>query len=404
MRPHRAIIEAGPAAIRRLCCGAGADASEIFGGALDAIDDPTALAEGRPVAVDSLWRDALRSLHCGHTDCPIVVHPSWWSPRRVGVVIAAAEAVTADFEARPRSWLLTQGRPEAETTTVVEIADRLVAISGADVLGVARTAEPRAVAERVASVIEGMTGSVVLIDEPGNVPGATELATGIADAVRRTGRSAEVIDDARLMRLALAARAADAAPPATRPIGARVSPRFRIRAPARLAAAGVVLAAVALAVAGVGRHGAPSPNAAPTTFLVEGQVALTVPANWPAQRVVTGPGSARIQVTSPSDPEVALHITQSPVADETLGGAAERLRRAIGAEPAGVFVDFNPSGSAAGRPAVTYREVRTGHHVRWSVLLDGTVRISVGCQSRPGDDDAVREACEQAVRTAHSVA
>jgi len=154
------------------------------------------------------------------------------------------------------------------------------------------------------------------------------------------------------------------------------------------------------------RPGAVTPKhveAAPTTFLVEGRVALSVPAAWPVQRVVTGPGSARVQVTSPADPEVALHITQSPVAGETLSGTAERLKRAIDAEPAGVFVDFNPSGSSAGRPSVTYREVRPGHHVRWTVLLDGPVRISVGCQSRPGDEDAVRDACEQAVRSAHAI-
>ncbi|MGB9308134.1 MAG: type VII secretion-associated protein, partial [Mycobacterium sp.] len=160
------------------------------------------------------------------------------------------------------------------------------------------------------------------------------------------------------------------------------------------------------AVAPWGRHSPQQVSAqiAPTTFLVEGRVALTVPANWPTQRVLAGPGSARVQITSPSDPEVALHVTQTPVAGETLGSAAERLKRAIDAEPAGVFVDFNPTGSSAGRPAVTYREVRAAHQVRWSVLVDGAVRISVGCQSRPGGDDAVRQVCEQAVRTAHAVA
>ena len=167
-----------------------------------------------------------------------------------------------------------------------------------------------------------------------------------------------------------------------------------------------VLSLAVSAVAPAGRHGASPPvpvQTAPTTFLVEGRVALTVPANWPTQRVVAGPGSARVQVTSPSDPEVALHVTQSPVAGETLSGTAERLKRAIDAEPAGVFVDFNPSGISAGRPAVTYREVRASHHVRWTVLLDGPVRISVGCQSRPGDEDAVRDVCEQAVRSAHAI-
>jgi type VII secretion-associated protein (TIGR03931 family) len=144
-------------------------------------------------------------------------------------------------------------------------------------------------------------------------------------------------------------------------------------------------------------------EAAPPAVLVEGRVALTVPADWPTQRVIAGPGSARVQVTSPSDPEVALHVTQSPIAGETLSGTAERLKHAVDAEPAGVFVDFNPSGTSAGRPAVTYREVRAGHHVRWTVFVDGPVRISLGCQSRPAMEDAVRAVCEQAVRSAHAI-
>jgi type VII secretion-associated protein (TIGR03931 family) len=169
-------------------------------------------------------------------------------------------------------------------------------------------------------------------------------------------------------------------------------------------AAAVVLAAAVPVVVGGGHHGvAPAPSA-PTTFLVEGRVALTVPANWTAQRMLAGPGSARVQVTSPTDPEAALHVTQSPVpADETLSTTAERLRRAIGSEQDGVFVDFDPSGVSAGRPAVTYREVRANHQVRWTVVIDGPVRISIGCQSRSGSEDAVRDVCEQAVRSAHAI-
>lgn len=98
-----------------------------------------------------------------------------------------------------------------------------------------------------------------------------------------------------------------------------------------------------------------------------------------------------------------MHVTQSPVPGETLAGTAERLKRAIDAEPAGVFVDFDPSGVSAGRPAVTYREVRTGHDVRWTVVLDTAVRISIGCQSRTGAAEAIGEVCERAVRSAHAV-
>jgi len=399
---HRAVIEAGPGSIRRLCCGtSGVVDDELSAAVLGAIDDELALVGGRPVAVDSLLRAALRSLDCGSPAGTIVVHPSWWSASRVGVVTAAARTLANDpndVVVQPRSWLLTQAAPEA--AVVVEIADRLVAIAGSEVEAVPRGTEPQHVADEVAGLIAGKA-AVVLIDAPSKIAGAAALATLIAGAVRRRGTTVmEIVGDARLLRLAKAARSVPDEPAEPPPAA-----RSRAGRHVRLAAAGVVLAAVVAGVAMGSHHGIPAAaptQHAPTTFLVEGRVALTVPANWPTQRVVAGPGSARVQVTSPSDPEVALHVTQSAVAGETLGDAAQRLKRAIDAEPAGVFVDFNPAGVSAGRPAVTYREMRAAHQVRWTVLLDGAVRISVGCQSRPGHD-VLRDVCEQAVRSAHAI-
>jgi type VII secretion-associated protein (TIGR03931 family) len=363
--------------------------------ALDAIDDRVALVDGRPMAVVSLWRTVLRSLDCVSPHGVIVVHPSWWSASRVDVVTAAY-----DVEVRPRSWLLT--RASSVATTVVEIAERLVAITGDEVVAVPRSAEPCVVAEEVAGVIAGLAGVVVAIDAPNTVAGASALATLICGAVRSNGQTVIEIDDARRARLAQLAPDKPAQPGPTAGAG---GVRSRSRRLAAVAAAGVVLAVAAPAVASNERGVilVPPPDKVPTTFLVEGRVALTVPANWPTRRVVAGPGSARVQVTSPLDSEVALHVTQSPVPGETLIGTAERLKRAIDAEPAGVFVDFNPGGTRAGRPAVTYREVRAGHHVSWTVLLDGDVRISIGCQSRPGGEDAVRDVCDEAVRSAHAV-
>ena len=412
----QAIIEVGPGTIRRLCCGTGEvdyDTSEIVREALGAIDDRVALVAGRPVGVDSLWCAALRSLKCASCSGLVLVHPSWWPSARVGVVTAAAKTLADDVVARPRSWLLTQASAaECEATVVVEIAERLVVITGAQVVAIPRRAEPHPVAEEAAAVIVGMTrhtSTVVLIDAPGTVTGAPALAALIAGAVRGSDRTVVEIGDARLPGLARSALSVPGEPCEPRAATGVAGARSRGRRISGLAGAAVVLTALPPAISAVapaGRHGVSFPaqvQTAPTTFLVEGRVALTVPANWPTQRVVTGPGSARVQVTSPSDPEVALHVTQSPVPGETLSGTAERLKRAIDAEPAGVFVDFNPSGISVGRPAVTYREVRASHHVWWTVLLDGPVRISVGCQSRPGDEDAVRDACEQAVRSAHAI-
>jgi len=411
---HRAIVEAGPAAIRRLCCGtnilADDEAPEIVRAALDAVDDRVALVGERPVAVDVLWETALRSAICPHTDGIVVLHPSWWSPSRVAVLTAAAATVAGQTQARPRSWLLMRAsRAPRDATVVVEIAERLVAITASDVTAVPRNAQPPSVAEAVAGVIAATAPAAVVIDTPGTVAGASALAPLIADAVRGIGlKIPEIleINDIRLVRLARhvpPVRKVPTRPAATAP--AR-SVRWRARTLSGLGAAAVVVAVAAPAAMTIGRPGGVAPRhveASPTTFLVEGRVALSVPANWPAQRIVTGPGSARVQVTSPADPEVALHITQSPVAGETLSGTAERLKRAIDAEPAGLFVDFDPTGTSVGRPAVTYREVRASHHVRWTVLLDGPVRISVGCQSRPGNEGAVRDACERAVRSAHAI-
>src|SRR5262249_61712203 len=143
--------------------------------------------------IDSLWRDALRSLMCATCNGLALVYPSWWSSARVDVVAAAANAVADDVLVRPRSWLLTQASDaECEATVVVEIAEWLVAVTGADVVGIPRVAEPDSVAEEVATVIAGTPdmAAVVLIDAPIAVAGASALSASIAEALRGNGQSA----------------------------------------------------------------------------------------------------------------------------------------------------------------------------------------------------------------------
>lgn len=408
--PHRAVIEAGPGAIRRLCCGTSpvvAAHSEMARGALEAIDDAVALVEDRPVTVDSLWRAVLQSLVGRTHDSVAIVHPSWWTASRVEVVATAAASLADDVVTRRRSWLLAQAPSVLPPTpVVVEIADRFVVITGAVVAAERRDGEPHRVVETVTRVVAKMTAGTagtVLIDAPTTIAGAAALGTIIANQLRVADADLTVveIDDTKLRSLAVKAFSADDESEVSEaePVACMHS-RHRIRAFMLVAVTAVGLAAAML---GGGHRSVPATNAIPTTFLVEGRLALTVPAQWSTRRVVAGPGSARIQVTSPTDPEIVLHITQSPVADESLSGTAEVLRRAIDAEPSGVFVDFDPSARSAGRPAVTYREVRAGHDIRWTVLLDGPVRISIGCQSPPGGEAAVREVCELAVRSAHAL-
>ncbi|ORV41617.1 type VII secretion-associated protein [Mycobacterium conspicuum] len=405
MSPHRAIIEVGPGSIRRLCCGTSVIDDAQMRAALEAIDDRVALVGERPVAVESLWRTVLESLPCDGSNGLTIIHPSWWPPARIGVLTTAAPRPN-DLAAQPRSWLLAQGWSDTgPDATVVEIAERLVAVTsapGGEVVAVPRTMRPTLVAQEVASLAAATKRAVVVIDASDD--GMAALTTSIAEAVRHRGAQKVIeIDDARLRQLARLAslhRWDCGEPPSTDIARDSRSPARRL---GWLAAAGVVVVAAVPAVGAAGRREMPNAAKPATTFLVEGQVAVTVPANWSTRRLTGGPGSARVELTSPSDPEVALHVTQTPIPGETLSRTAERLKRAIDAEPAGIFVDFNPSGTSAGRPAVTYRELRAGHQVRWTVLLDGPVRISVGCQSRPGGEDAVREVCEQAVRSARAI-
>lgn len=405
------LVEVGPNAIRRLCCGGGTvvdQEAEIA--ALEGVDDPVTLVDSHPVAVESLWRTVLESLGCDGSDRAIVIHPSWWAQERVNVVTAAAHVLGGEVVMRPRPWLLRQvSAPEAQdTTVVVEIADGLVVITGATVAAETRRRHQQGVADAVVrsirAVAAGITGTVV-IDAPRTVHGAGALAEMIATGLRDCGdMTAMAVDEIGMKKLAAEIISDEIHTCDTDSSAAATDPRRRWTLVRAAPLIGAVLGAIALIHHPAPHHPAPQAvNGVPTTFLVEGHVALQVPAQWPVRRVVAGPGSARLQITSPSDPEVALHLTQSRVALATLAATAEFLKNAIDAAPAGAFVDFDPVGHTAGRPAVTYREIRSVHDIRWTVWVDKDVRISVGCQSRHGHQDVVSQECEQAVRSARAM-
>jgi type VII secretion-associated protein (TIGR03931 family) len=416
MTAHPVVIETGPAAVRRLCCGTGEPVDvELAAAALDGIDDTVTLVDEQPVAVAALWDRVLQSLACpkgqSTPESMLIVHPSWWSASRVGVVAAAARTLAENVVTRTRAELLAASAENTGTKVVVEIGPRLVAITAAATVAEPRSGPADLVAEAVARRIIALShgaAAAVLIDGPDSVSGGVALAAMIAERLRTEAPDAhaQLIDEARFVRLAAPVLPAKTESPPHEPadVGSR-----RCRRLSALASALVLGVAVG---AGIwSRHDSSAVDAAvdavPTTFLVEGRVALQVPAQWRVQRVTGGPGSARVEVISPTDPQVILHVTQSPVPVATLSATAETLQRALeranAAEPVGVFVGFNPSGQRAGRPAVTYHEVREGHHIDWTVLVDGAVRISIGCQSRPDGADAIRAVCEQAVRSARAV-
>lgn len=147
----------------------------------------------------------------------------------------------------------------------------------------------------------------------------------------------------------------------------------------------------------------------PLQTVLEGRIAVQVPADWTVTRVTDGPGSRRLQAVAPADPDLALHFTQShapestapesTAPESTLDRAGDVLGAVIADQPAGVFVDVDVDGRAGGRPAVTYREIRPGRIVDWSVVLVGSTLVGIGCQSPPQRAEVVRATCRHAVAT-----
>jgi type VII secretion-associated protein (TIGR03931 family) len=362
--------------------------------ALAGIDDEFVITDDGPAAVSVLWRSVFESLLDGSAS--VLVCPSWWSERRIATVSRAARAVVADVAVIRRAAALASASGE-RAAAVLEIAESFVALTPPPAQRPARVVsrddDLAAVADQVASLITGR--GLVVVDCPDGIGGASELSGLITDRLRVRRIRVTAVDDPQLLRAVESQSTLDDTPRLRSKHVA--SPRHARTVAAGLAAAGV-LAVVVINAAG------PRTSTPPWTLLVEGKVVVEVPATWRAVRVTAGPGSARLQVTSPTDAHAAVHVTQSPVAqDETLQRTADALREAMLHEPPGVFVDFNGDDRHGARPAVTYREIRGGHDIRWTVLLDGGVRISIGCQSARGSEESVRNACERAVASAHQI-
>ncbi|MBA0045724.1 type VII secretion-associated protein [Mycobacteroides sp. LB1] len=415
--------------------------------AVAALDDDMALLPGRVVPSRALWAALFESLLTDQNapvrlDSMLLIHPTTWSPGRLTLLSSAARMMAATLTLRPRALALAERGVRADLSgrafVVVEVSPTEVAVA---VVGRGSTGEPasavchleerswetksvadvaRAVARAVEDIVRnGRPGvAAIVVDSTDN-----EMGEAIVDAVDRIGLTpgvSQVAEDSVFRDVNRAPRvSASTDEPADEPAVGR-APEWTPAAPARSAsrlprwwpaaaiglAAAIVVTGVVLTVASTrGRQPSPPTPAMATSLLVEGRVQFMVPAEWAVRRIPAGgAGSARVEVISPKDPEAMVHMTQVRVkSTETLALAAETLRAAMEKEPSGVFTDFTADDRKMGRPAVTYTEVREGHDIAWTVLLDDALRIGVGCQFKKDSYADVQQACELAVRTAQAV-
>ncbi|MDT5019417.1 MAG: hypothetical protein QOD39_5577 [Mycobacterium sp.] len=384
------VVEVGPGTIR----GPNDARPESISIALGCIDDDIALLDDRPVPVQDVWTGVMSAVAGVAVDTVVLVCPSWWPAARIDRVRAAALAVTTTVVVLQRTSMLRDAVSDRRTT-IVELDQEFAVVSH---LGVGAAFVPRrdgveGDAEAVVSTIGA--SAAVLVDAPAGVEGADLLGATIADRLRAAGVIVTFTDSDMVRRAATTLR--------TRQHVAVKRPKAGRDRRGRAVLAGIASAAVLCGGFAMRTPESPASDI-PMSLLVEGRVGIMVPAIWKPQRITSGPGSARVQIVSPSDADVVLHVTQSTgAASASLAMVADSLRAALGTEPDGVFVDFNPSDRRAGRPAVTYRELRPDHHIAWVVVIDGAIRIAIGCQSAPGREELVREACDRATRSAHAV-
>jgi len=365
-------------------------AQDVVATALARIDDEVAVVDDAPVAVAAIWREVFRTVLPERLEAAVLVCPTWWPQARVERVREAAAAGPAKVSVRQRAEVLTSGL--LGDPTVVEIAPEFVvtARAGRIVAADPRIGETTDIARSVADQIG--PSSTVMVDAPVGVAGAVELAAAISECLRTDGAAVTTVHQGQVLRFDEEPRKR---PHVVEP------PQFRGERPALLAALVVSAVLVCLGLA----FGAdqPDPVAIPSTLLVEGRVSLKVPALWAVRRITSGQGSARVQVMAP-DGSTAVLMTQSHVRKgETLSSTSAMLRNALHDQQEGVFSRFNPDDRRADRQAATYRELRDGRQIDWAVFVDDSLRIAVGCQSAPGDEEAVRTVCEAAIRSAHTV-
>lgn len=345
------VVEVGPVTVR----GPGIPPATWAEAAVAGLGDRLTVVDDRIAEVDRLLHDVLVAAAGGPTRLLALVVPSWWPARWASIVVDAARAVADDVRLFRRGPLLSS----ALGVAVAEV--------GADVVAIAEPDRPLRLHKRDGDGLPVSLARSAVID----------VAPGVAAPPAVTDRLSRRDDVEAAVTSALA--------PA----------RPRIRRPVAVAlAAGTVMACV---LPWVLRDRSPEQ----WRLLVEGRAAIEVPADWTADRITSGPGSARVRIAA-SEGLPAVHLTQS-LGPAGLADIAESLRRAITSAPAGVFVDFRPDGTVGDRSAVTYREVRDGSQTQWAVVGDGEVRIAIGCQSAPGDADSVATVCARAVHSAHAV-
>ncbi|MEU4706066.1 type VII secretion-associated protein [Nocardia salmonicida] len=281
------------------------------------------------------------------------------------------------------------------------LLDRLLADRPADIVQVFGTSNP-AVLASVTAAVESACGA--------GVPVSPLSGTDLARPTQKAPAYTPNIPPAAEWMQPLRERAAATNPVDRRPlyIGAAA-----LAAVVAVAAIGgfflfgsgdqQATAAVATASAPVVTSAAPQltsakPKPKPATTTV-GRVVVEIPAGWHRATAT----DSRADLVPDDAARHRITITQKPVTPGAgYDEVAADLTTQIAKKPAGTVTAVRRDVVFAGRPGLSYEErPADGSTVRWQVLVERGVQVSIGCQYAENGWAGVVSACEQVVGAVH---
>ncbi|RDI52664.1 type VII secretion-associated protein [Nocardia mexicana] len=137
----------------------------------------------------------------------------------------------------------------------------------------------------------------------------------------------------------------------------------------------------------------PTARPTPQTF---GRVQTPIPAGWR----IASQNDNRVDLSPDSGARQRITLTQKDLAPgSSVDEVARTLEAQIQRRPAGTVTDLRRDPAFGGRPGLSYEEFPPdGTTVRWQVIVDSGLQVSVGCQYPSDSWQPIATPCEQLVR------
>ena len=138
-----------------------------------------------------------------------------------------------------------------------------------------------------------------------------------------------------------------------------------------------------------------SPTASPLLTETFGRVRAQLPAGWH----VTDRSDSRVDISPDNGARERISLVQKPLSEGSgLEEVAGALEAQIAGHPGGTVGALQRDVVFGGRPGLSYQEVPgDGTVVRWQVLVDPGLQVSVGCQYPADSWDSMASDCEKFV-------